>query len=171
MLDLHRVKISDLAKFKIDEKTAWKNRRMIMISTASINQINCMKYRNKMNNVFKKINIYDVLIITAEMFKIKHFIIFTVIEKNTANQLIQNRIAWEKQFQFSIIHINETWQKFLVHKIETIIFENSIGMKLFQNEIETFNQNVKLIRKPQWLIKSENRQKKIYSSIKIAVRS
>ena len=66
---------------------------MIMISTASINQINCMKYRNKMNNVFKKTNIHDVLIIAAEMSKIKHFIIFTVIEKNIANQLIQNQIS------------------------------------------------------------------------------
>ena len=81
---------------------------MIMISTAPINQINCMKYRNKMNNVFKKANIHDVLVIAAEMSKIKHFIIFTVAEKNTANQLIQNRTAWENQFQFSIIHIDET---------------------------------------------------------------
>ena len=56
-----------------------------MISTTSINQIDCMKYRNKMNNVFKKINIYDVLIIAAEMFKIKHFIIFIVIETNIVN--------------------------------------------------------------------------------------
>ena len=44
-------------------------------------------------------------------------------------------------------------------------------MKLFQNEVETFNQSVKLIREPQWLIKSENRQEKIHSSVKIAVRS
>ena len=63
---------------------------MIMISIASINQINCINYRNKMNNAFKKINIHDVLIVAAEMSKIKHFIIFTMIEKNTANQLIEN---------------------------------------------------------------------------------
>ena len=81
---------------------------MIIISTASINQINCIKYPNKMNNVFKKINIHNVLIIAAEMFKIKHFIIFTMIEKNTANQLIENRITGKKNFQFSIIHIDET---------------------------------------------------------------
>ena len=66
---------------------------MIMISTASISQIDCMKYRNKMNNAFKKINIHDVLIIAAEMFKTKHFIIFTMIEKNIANQLIKQRTA------------------------------------------------------------------------------
>ena len=61
-----------------------------MILTALINQINCMNYQNKIHNVFKKINIYNVLIIAAEMFKIKHFIIFTIIEKNIANQLIKN---------------------------------------------------------------------------------
>ena len=104
---------------------------MIMILTASINQINCMKYRNKINNIFKKINIHDVLVIAAEMSKTKHSIIFTVVEKNTANQLIQNQIAWKNQFQFSIIYIDETWRKFLIHEIETIIFENSTDMKLF----------------------------------------
>ena len=160
-----------IKKIKIDEKTIWKNRRIIMISAASINQINWMKYRNKINDIFKKINIHDVLIIAAEMFKMKHFIIFTVIKKNITNQLIQNRIAWKKQFQFSIIYIDETWRKFLIHEIKTIIFENSTDMKLFQNEVETFNQGVKLIREPQWLIKPENRQGKIHSSIKIAVRS
>ena len=46
-----------------------------------------------MNNAFKKINIHNVLIIAAEMFEIKHFIIFTIIEKNIANQLIKNQIA------------------------------------------------------------------------------
>ena len=124
-----------------------------------------------MNNALKKINIHDVLIVAAEMSKTKHFISFTVAETNTANQLIQNRIAWEKEFQLSIIHIDETWREFLVHGIETVIFENSTDMKLFQNEIETFNQGVKLIREPQWLIKSENRQKKIHSFVKIVVRS
>ena len=142
-----------------------------MISTAPTNQINCMKYRNKMNNALKKVNIHDVLVIAAEMSKTKHFIIFTVAEKNIANQLIQNRTAWKKEFQFSTIHIDETWRKFLIHEVETIIFKNSTDMKLFQNEVETFNQDVKLIRKPQGLIKSENRQKKIHSSVKIAVRS
>ena len=44
-----------------------------------------------MNNAFKKANIHDVLVIAAEMSKIKHFIIFTMVEKNTANQLIENR--------------------------------------------------------------------------------
>ena len=66
---------------------------MIMIPTAPINQINCMKYRNKMNNALKKANIHDVLVIAAEMSKTKHFIIFTVAEKNTANQLIENRVT------------------------------------------------------------------------------
>ena len=144
---------------------------MIMISTTPINQINCMKYPNKINNVFKKINIHDVLVITAELFKTKNFIIFTVTKKNTANQLINHQNAWKKDFQFLIIHIDKTWREFLIHEIEMIIFKNSIDMKLFQNEIETFNQNVKLIREPQWLIKSENRQKKIHSSVKIIVQS
>ena len=68
-------------------------------------------------------------------------------------------------------NIDETWREFLIHEVETIIFDNLIDMKLFQNEIEIFNQNVKLIRKFQWLIKSENRQKKIHSSVKIIVQS
>ena len=67
-----------------------------------------MNYRNKINNAFKKINIHDVLIVAAEMSRIRHFIIFTMIEKNIANQLIENQIANEKKLQFSIIHIDKT---------------------------------------------------------------
>ena len=46
-----------------------------------------------MNIALKKANIHDVLVIAAEMSKIKHFIIFTMTEKNTANQLIENRVT------------------------------------------------------------------------------
>ena len=59
----------------------------------------------------------------------------------------------------------------MIHEVETIIFENPTGMRLFQNEIETLNQRIKLVREPQWLIKSENRQEKIHSSVKIAIQS
>ena len=86
--------MTDMAKkAKIDEKTAWKNRRMIMISTTPISQINCMKYRNKMNIAFKKVNICDVLVVAADLFKIKNSAIFTITEKNTASQLIKHQIA------------------------------------------------------------------------------
>ena len=53
----------------------------------------------------------------------------------------------------------------------TIIFDNSTDMKLFQNEVKTFNTNIKLVQKFQWLIKAKNRQKKIHLSVKIIVRS
>ena len=59
---IQKINIIDMIKkVKIDEKNSMKkNRQMIMISTAPINQINCMKYQNKMNNVFKKINIHNI---------------------------------------------------------------------------------------------------------------
>ena len=41
----------------------------------------------------KKINIHDVLVIIAEMFKTKNFIIFTIVKKNTAKQLIKYQNA------------------------------------------------------------------------------
>ena len=87
---IQKINTTDIIKkIKFDEKTTWKNRWMIMISTTSINQIDCMKYQNKMNNIFKKINIHDVLIITTEKFKTKNFIVFTIIEKNTTKQFIK----------------------------------------------------------------------------------
>ena len=49
-----------------------------------------MNYRNKMNIVFKKVNIRDVLVVAANLFKIKIFIIFTMTEKKTASQLIKH---------------------------------------------------------------------------------
>ena len=59
----------------------------------------------------------------------------------------------------------------LVHGVETAIFDHATGMQMIKQEIETFNQNIKLARDPQWLVKPENRIEKIHSSVKISVRS
>ena len=100
------------------------------------------------------------MIITAGLSKTKNSIVFTVAENNTANQLIENRKSWKNEFEFSIIYENNTWYEILIHEIETAIFNNFNDMKLFKNEIETFNKNVKLIKFFMWLIKSKKRKKK-----------
>ena len=123
-----------------------------------------MNYRDKMNNVLKKHNIQPILIITTELSKTKNSSVFTVAENNTANQFIEIRKSWKNEFEFSIIYENNTWYEILIHEIETAIFNNFNDMKLFKNEIETFNKNVKLIKFFMWLIKSEKQKKFIIRS-------
>ena len=128
--------IDMITKIKIDEKTAWKNRRIIMISTASINQINCIKYQNKMNIVFKKINIYNVLIVATSMLKIKIFIIFTMIKKKTSQiNWLNIKLHEKKIFNFQsfilIKHDENFWYMKLKRSFSKIrLTWNCFKMKL-----------------------------------------
>lgn len=57
-----------------------------------------------------------------------------------------------------------------MHGVETSLFDQAKGMSLLQSEIEIFN-DVKLIREPMWLRRSEFRIEKVHSSVKIGFRS
>ena len=45
------------------------------------------------------------------------------------------------------------------------------GLVLLKDEIEIFNPQLKLIKKPFWLISKENRQYKMHASIVIAIEN
>ena len=109
-----------------------------MIFQFITNSIDCMEYRDKMNNALKKANIHNILIIAAGLSKTKNSIIFTVDENNTADQLIEKRTAWKKKFDFVVIHKNELWHEFLVHDIDITIFGSINDMSLLK-KIEIFN--------------------------------
>ena len=82
---------------------------MMMISKNPINEINCINYKDKMNNVLKKHNIQNILIITIELSKTKNFIVFTIAENTTINlSKIENHEKMNSNFQSYIKTIHDT---------------------------------------------------------------
>jgi isochorismate hydrolase len=84
---------------KLNETLQWKSRRMIMFSKNFVNEINSSECRNRMNKRLKNEKV-DILITMINLSRTKNSIVFTVLEKNTANQLIQCRSIWESEFSF-----------------------------------------------------------------------
>jgi hypothetical protein len=66
---------------------------MIMLSKNFVNDINSTEGRNRINKRLKDEKI-DVLITMIYLSRTENSIVFTMSEKNTANQLIQCRLDW-----------------------------------------------------------------------------
>jgi len=49
-------------------------------------------------------------------------------------------------------------------------FSTDDGLYLLEQEIETFNPRIKLIKIPQWLSSEENRENKLYRSVVIQLK-
>ena len=63
------------------------------------------------------------------------------------------------------------WNRIVIHGVPIELFSTDEGLDMLKNEIETFNPQLKLIKKPSWLIFKENRQAKMHASIVITVEN
>ena len=59
----------------------------------------------------------------------------------------------------------------MVHGVPIKLFSIDEGLDMLKNEIETFNPQLKLMKKPAWLIFEENKQHKMHASIVITVEN
>jgi hypothetical protein len=151
---------------KLNETIHWKSRRMIMFSKNAVNEINSTEYKDKMNQKLRDEKI-NILITMINLSQIRNSIVFTIFEKNIANQLIQCRSVWKNEFFIKSIQEDEVWFERFVHDVEIASYDNS--MNEFQREIEAYN-NLTLARKSIWLTWVEKREKKTHSSVKISLK-
>jgi hypothetical protein len=151
---------------KLNETIQWKSRRMIMFSINFVNEINSSDCRDRMNKRLKDEKI-DILITMINLFRTKNSIVFTVSEKNTANQLIKCKSVWESEFSIKSIQEDEIWFEQIIHDVEIVAFNNS--MNRFQKEIETYNE-ITFARESIWLIREKKRENKTHSSVKISLK-
>ena len=68
-------------------------------------------------------------------------------------------------------NLNIHWSRIVVHGVPIGPFATDEGLVLLKDEIETFNPQLKLMKKSSWLISEENRQYKMHASIVIAVEN
>jgi hypothetical protein len=139
---------------------------MIMFSKNSVNEINSSECTDRMNKRLKNEKI-DILITMINLSRTKNNIVFTVSEKNTANQLIQCRSIWESEFSFKSLQEDKVWFDRIVHDVEIAMYDNS--MNDLQKEIETYN-DLTLAREFIWLTRTEKRENKTHSSVKINLK-
>ncbi len=151
---------------KLNETIQWKSRRMIMFSKTSVTEINSSECRDKMNKRLQDAKI-DILITLINLSRTGNSIVFTVSEKNTADQLIKCRSIWKNEFSVKSLQEDEVWFERIVHDVEIASFDDT--MTRFRKEIELYN-NVTLARESIWLTRIEKRENKTHSSVKISFK-
>jgi hypothetical protein len=109
----------------------------------------------------------DILITMINLSRTENNIVFTISKKNTANQLIQCQSIWQSEFSFKSIQENEVWFERIVHDVEIALYNDL--MHEFQKEIETYN-DLTLARESIWLTRTEKRENKTHSSVKIDLK-
>ena len=91
----------------------------------------------------------------------------------SANFLIQKKVVWEELIDkiAKKVEKNIHWNRIVIHEISIQPFSTNEGLEMLKNEIEIFNPQLKLMKKPTWLYFKENRQLKIHAFIIIAVEN
>ena len=100
-------------------------------------------------------------------------IIVTTMPGFSADFLIQKESVWGELVSNIAKKVEKDihWSRIVVHGVPIGPFATDEGLVLLKDEIETFNPQLKLMKKPSWLISEENRQYKMHASIVIAVEN
>ena len=100
-------------------------------------------------------------------------IILTTMPDFSADFLIQKKAVWEELVNKIAKKVEKDvhWNRIVIHGVPIEPFSTDEGLDMLKNEIETFNPQLKLMKKPSWLISEENRQAKMHASIVVAVEN
>ena len=91
----------------------------------------------------------------------------------SADFLIQKKAVWEELINKIAKKVEKDihWNRIVIHEIPIQPFSTDEGLEMLKNEIEIFNSQLKLMKKPAWLYSKENRQLKMHASIVIVVEN
>ena len=100
-------------------------------------------------------------------------IILTTMSDFSADFLIQKKAVWEELVDKIVrkVEKNIHWSRIVIHEVSTESFSTDEDSQILKNEIETYNSQLKLMKRSSWLISEENRKLKKHASIVIAVES
>jgi hypothetical protein len=100
-------------------------------------------------------------------------IIVTTMPGYTADFLMQKKAVWGDLVNKIARKVEKDihWSRIVIHGVPIEPFSTDEGLHLLKEEIETYNSQLKLMKKPSWLISEENKQHKMHASIVIAVEN
>jgi hypothetical protein len=153
----------------------YKEKRLVIQTTQEeVAKLNSYHLRNQINDrFFQKENITEPVVATVTKSFTGLSIIITTMPGFTADFLIQKEAVWGELVSKIARKVEKDihWSRIVVHGVPIEPFSVDEGLNLLKDEIETYNPQLKLMKKPSWLISEENRQYKKHASIVIAVEN
>jgi len=153
----------------------YKEKRLVIQTTQEeVAKLNSYHLRNLINDrFFQKENITEPVVATVTKSFTGLSIIITTMPGFTADFLIQKEAVWGELVSKIARKVEKDihWSRIVVHGVPIEPFSADEGLNLLKEEIETYNPQLKLMKKPSWLISKENRQYKKHASIVIAIEN
>lgn len=136
-------------------KLQFKERRLILTKTKNqgFSNLTPLQLRNTVNSAIKK------TIIQSISTTIKGNLVLLTTDDLKAAELLENEDMLHKFIQFDTALLDEAQYKVAIHGIphtELRTFENPL--KILEEEFKTFNKEVQLASKIQWLSRREKRE-------------
>ena len=111
---------------------------------------NSYQLRNQINDrFFTEENINLSVIVTITKFFTSQLIILTTMSDFSVDFLLQKKTVWENIFS-NIAHKiekNTHWSKIVIHGVSIKPFLINENLSLLKEEIETFNPEIKLLKR------------------------
>ena len=104
--------------------------------------------REKINNVFKNVNVNVIITIIAKTITKSNNIIIKILKKNLANDLMKHQHISQPIVKLAKTITNKIWHKILAHGINVRFVMNMHALKM---NIEKFNSKMKLANDFKWI--------------------
>ena len=153
----------------------YKEKRLVIQTTQEeVANLNSYHLRNQINDkFFQKEGLIKPVVATVTKSFTGFSIILTTMPGYSADFLIQKKAVWGELVDKIAKKVEKDihWDRIVIHGVPIMPFSSDEGLDLLKEEIEIFNPQLKLMKKPSWLISEENRQHKMHASIVIAIEN
>src|SRR5699024_7726344 len=149
---------------------SYRQRRLIL-ADSSESSFNSYELRELLNKEFKnQLKVQNAVIAMITKSQRNQNVVLTTTEHFSADFLQKNQSIWQKHFKFSSTYEDKMWHKVIVHGVPTDIFNFDEGLKLFEDELKTFNSiSSSSILSINWLSTEANRNAKMHASVVISL--
>lgn len=150
---------------RIQEKTNFRERRLILIQSIKNPDIDSKTIRDNINKAFQQKGFKTPVVTSATKSKQGGNIVLTTTEEYSGNFLRLKKEVWQHTAPFRSLEVDTPWFKVVAHGIPTRDFNKEGGLILLQDEVEIFNKGLKLVCTPRWLSSPQKRSQNLRGSV------
>lgn len=154
-------------KKKEPAKPVDTKRAILIQDETTRTNFSALAFRDRMNLAFKNRGVQGPVVALVSKTRKDNIAVVTT-PTYTAEYLIQNRDIWRNAVPHVEVLKDEPWYKVMIHGIPTIDFPDSSDLSEIKDEIETFNQGLRVVGQPYWITSEERRQDQLAGSIVVA---
>lgn len=154
-------------KRKAPSKPRDANRIILLLDEHTRSDFSALAFRDRINQAYKSRGVQGPVVALVSKTRKDNIAVVTT-PSYTAEYMLQNRDIWRNAIPHVEAFKDEEWYKVVVHGVPVADFPNPSDLSEVIEEIETFNQGLKVIGQPYWITPQEKFQTQMAGSIVVA---